>query len=249
MSLVHTTRRFSFSGGKDEDELIWGMIDILTLILIFFILFYAREVSQKNAANSASAPAPVQRLDGPSVPRLPVENENSFGSMENSLEEAMAARFGDNFYLKHKEGQIIIVLGEAISFANGEADLLANAVDILKTVTEQLRTAKDYNLIISGHTDDVPISNSAYASNWDLSAARAVAVARYFIAHGIDPKRITAQGFAEFRPVDTNDTEAGRRLNRRVEIALSKTNPDVASKEVPVTGRDEEPMVIGSPIL
>ena len=74
---------------------------------------------------------------------------------------------------------------------------------------------------IEGHTDNVPISKSGWKSNWDLSAARAVSVLHYIVdEHNIEPTRLSATGYGEYHPVDSNETKEGRQRNRRVEIVI-----------------------------
>jgi len=81
---------------------------------------------------------------------------------------------------------------------------------------------------IEGHTDNVPISTARFPSNWDLSTARSLKILKYFIdAHGYDPRKLSALGFGEFRPIDTNDTPTGRIKNRRVDIMV--LDPNMAS--------------------
>ncbi|MFQ5717156.1 MAG: flagellar motor protein MotB [Nitrospinales bacterium] len=75
---------------------------------------------------------------------------------------------------------------------------------------------------IQGHTDDVPVATERFPTNWELSAARATAVLRFFIDKGIEPKRLTATGYADIFPLFSNDTEQGRAQNRRVEFVLEK---------------------------
>jgi chemotaxis protein MotB len=76
---------------------------------------------------------------------------------------------------------------------------------------------------VEGHTDNVPIHNSRFSSNWDLSTARATAIVRLFIVkYGFQPDRLAASGYAEFRPVAGNDDAAGRAQNRRVDIVIPR---------------------------
>jgi chemotaxis protein MotB len=92
-----------------------------------------------------------------------------------------------------------------------------NVIDKVGTLAS-LRGAR---IVIGGHTDDRPIRTPRYRDNWDLSAARAIAVVRELVARrGIDPRRIEAQGFADTRPVAPNDSDGNRALNRRIEIEV-----------------------------
>jgi len=82
-------------------------------------------------------------------------------------------------------------------------------------------TVRDLNVGIEGHTDNVPIKHSGWKSNWELSAARAMSVLHYLInEHAMDPGRLSATGFGEFHPVESNETAEGRQKNRRVEIVI-----------------------------
>ena len=89
----------------------------------------------------------------------------------------------------------------------------------------------DLNVGIEGHTDNVPIKYSGWKSNWELSSARAMSVLHYLIDdHGINPPRLSATGYGEYHPVETNDTAEGRQKNRRVEIViLPKTTKQVGT--------------------
>jgi chemotaxis protein MotB len=83
-----------------------------------------------------------------------------------------------------------------------------------------LRAEPDQLVLVGGHTDNIPIQNGRFDSNWELSAARAVAVARVLIAAGLPAERITAAGFAETHPRTANSDDAARRRNRRIEVLL-----------------------------
>ncbi|HBP10772.1 MAG TPA: flagellar motor protein, partial [Nitrospina sp.] len=82
----------------------------------------------------------------------------------------------------------------------------------------------DYKIHIQGHTDDDPISTERFPTNWELSAARATAVLRYFFDKGVEPEKMTATGYADTFPLASNDTDQGRTINRRVEFVLEKEN-------------------------
>ena len=83
-----------------------------------------------------------------------------------------------------------------------------------------LLSETDYQLVVAGHTDNIPISSPRFPSNWELSSARAGSVVRLFETQGISPGRMQATGFADTRPLARNDTERGRARNRRVELVL-----------------------------
>lgn len=122
--------------------------------------------------------------------------------------------------LVEKEHEIVIRFPDKTAFLSGSAELKKRALPILDRVGEVLVGASG-QILISGHTDDVPISTATFRSNWDLSSARAVSVVHYLLAGGLlDAGRVTAQGFADSRPLLANDDPANRAVNRRVEIAI-----------------------------
>jgi chemotaxis protein MotB len=116
---------------------------------------------------------------------------------------------------------ILRIQGNAL-FLPGKADLQKEARPILDGLIKTTKDYPDYKINIQGHTDDVPVASPMFPTNWELSAARATAVLRYFLDKGIEPTRLTATGFADIFPLVSNDTEAGRAQNRRVELVLEK---------------------------
>ena len=101
----------------------------------------------------------------------------------------------------------------------------------------------DFNIGIEGYTDDVPIKYSGWKSNWELSTARSLSVLHFLVNEkGISPERLSAIGFGEYRPVASNDTKEGRKLNRRVEIVIQ---PKISKIKEP--GAHKEPSGIINP--
>lgn len=118
--------------------------------------------------------------------------------------------------------QIVIRIKEKGSFRSGSAELSNSYVPILKEVRDVLAT-KPGNILIQGHTDNIPINTPRFRSNWELSTSRAVSVAHALFSGGVlDPGRVRVSGFADTQPVDTNDTPEGRARNRRVEIVIQQ---------------------------
>ncbi|HEY3068454.1 MAG TPA: OmpA family protein [Methylomirabilota bacterium] len=121
------------------------------------------------------------------------------------------------------KGKLTVNLVEAILFDSGRADVKPGGLVVLGKVIEILKTVTDKNIRIEGHTDNVQISGSLaqrYPTNWELSAARAINVARYLQKQAINPATLSAIAFGEFRPVADNGTPEGREKNRRIEIVL-----------------------------
>ena len=121
------------------------------------------------------------------------------------------------------------VLQSELFFDTGKADLKPDAqaeldkvASALVELEKQIPADIAWVLRVDGHTDVRPISGGAFKSNWDLSAARAIAVVQYLIAKGVSPQRLVAAGFGEFQPIDTGTTEDAYRKNRRIEFKLTE---------------------------
>jgi len=119
---------------------------------------------------------------------------------------------------------LVISLGEGSCFDSGSDQLKTGGRELLDALAPHLR-ARMGQVRIEGHTDNVPIQTVRFPSNWELSTARASALARYLVeAHGFAPEQLSAMGYAEFRPVAPNDTADGRSRNRRVDIVVLNTS-------------------------
>ena len=120
-----------------------------------------------------------------------------------------------------KRGQdLVIRLQEEALFEPGSADILPSAYPILKFVGKWIKVRR-LKVSIEGHTDDVPISSPEFPSNWELSAARAVAVLKFLVERaGVPQELLSARAFGPYRPIADNSTPEGRAKNRRVEIIL-----------------------------
>jgi chemotaxis protein MotB len=120
---------------------------------------------------------------------------------------------------------ITVEINASVLFAPGDARLDPGAVQALIAVA-QILAPTDFPIIVEGHTDNVPISTPQFPSNWELSGMRASSVVRLFVDSGVDPRRMTATGYADQRPVADNATPEGRQRNRRVAITIESRLPD-----------------------
>jgi chemotaxis protein MotB len=121
------------------------------------------------------------------------------------------------------QGRLTVNMVDAILFDSGRAEVKPEGLVVLGKVIEILKSVNDKAIRIEGHTDAIPISGSLvqrYPTNWELSAARAINVARYLQKQAINPAQLSAAGFGEFKPVADNATVEGRAKNRRIEIVL-----------------------------
>lgn len=108
---------------------------------------------------------------------------------------------------------------DGIFFDPGRADIKVSAIEMLDNLT-QIFGEIDNEIHIEGHTDAIPINTVQFPSNWELSTSRAISVVKYLKSSGIEPERLGALGFGEYRPIDTNATSEGRKANRRVNIIV-----------------------------
>ncbi len=118
------------------------------------------------------------------------------------------------------ERGLVISFADSVFFDLGKAHLRPEARDLLTRLSQVLARLRN-KVVVEGHTDNLPIHTAEFPSNWELSVARAVAVARFLTeAGGVDPRRVAATGYGEWRPRYPNDSEANRAKNRRVDIVL-----------------------------
>lgn len=117
-------------------------------------------------------------------------------------------------------GRMVVELADNILFDSGKAELKEEGQAALTEVASVLASIPDREFQIAGHTDNVAIKTRRFPSNWELSTARAVTVARYLAEQGVQVNRLSAAGYAETQPVSSNDTPEGRQQNRRIEIVL-----------------------------
>jgi len=120
-----------------------------------------------------------------------------------------------------EKGLVITVVGDLL-FDSGKAKIRPEAYSLLNKVSSILKdNMAQFNVGIEGHTDNIPIKVSGWKSNWELSTARALSVLHYLVKEqAIAPERLSAIGYGEYRPVDSNETADGRKQNRRVEIVI-----------------------------
>ncbi|MFR3072485.1 MAG: flagellar motor protein MotB, partial [Paeniclostridium sp.] len=128
--------------------------------------------------------------------------------------------------VRQEDRGIILQLDETILFDSGRDELKPTSIQALDTITT-LVNGMDNDILVEGHTDNVPIHNSRFASNWDLSTARAVSVVSYFVEKkGIKPTRFAVKGYGEFKPLVDNSTPENRAINRRVDILIVDQKDD-----------------------
>jgi len=262
----------------EEDTFVWSLLDLMTILLIFFIFIYAQSTGHMGSSQpihplmreqisvvqiKAQPPQkpmalPIEQpqiLPSTSInfPEVITEITSATGSisaqisplaepqetegMEESIEQGMDASIAQiredalkamdesdaqAFSLRWNQRHLIFVLGEQVTFPIGQAELLESFQPTLQRIATLIASKSGYTVVVSGHTDDTPIKTVQFPSNWELSAARAISVAKSLTENGVDPARVSIQGNAEFLPLYENSTPENKQANRRVEITLIK---------------------------
>jgi chemotaxis protein MotB len=138
------------------------------------------------------------------------------------LHDALLGFKSDELSVYIKNGKVYVSLSDKLLFKSGSAAVEKKGIEALKVLAEVLNKNNDIDILVEGHTDNIPIRTAIYHDNWDLSAARAISIVRILTdEYNIAPTRLTASGKGEFFPRATNSTPEGRASNRRTEIILS----------------------------
>jgi chemotaxis protein MotB len=149
-----------------------------------------------------------------------LKERKQLAQVSDQLEQVLAPFIDEKLVsVKKNDYWIELEMNSEMLFLSGEAELSKKAIPVLKKIAEVINPLP--NMInIEGHTDNVPIDNLKFRSNWDLSSARATSVVHEFVQDGIAPPRLSAIGYGEFHPIGDNKTEEGRFKNRRVVLVL-----------------------------
>jgi len=149
------------------------------------------------------------------------ELDDTKQKIESSMKEQIEAQ---EIKIEEIEGKLKVTFVDKILFDTGSVEINQRGKEVLLTIAGSLKENENQNIVVEGHTDNVPIGmvlRDRFPTNWELSAARATAVVRFLQDNGgLNPERLTASGYSYYRPVASNDTEEGRSQNRRIEIIL-----------------------------
>lgn len=155
------------------------------------------------------------------------QKDRVLDDLREKVADALLGFEGQGLTVTRKDGKVYVSLDEKLLFKSGSTVVDPNGVRALKQLAVVLANNRDIDIMIEGHTDDVPFrKGSSIKDNWDLSVMRATSIVRILLdGSGIDPTRLTVAGRGEFLPVDSASTTEARRKNRRTEIILS---PDLS---------------------
>jgi chemotaxis protein MotB len=183
--------------------------------------------AMKNAASATGVANMTQKqLDAEQkrlwdLRKLLQQQKDAVESLRKKMADALVGFNSNELQVFVKNGRVYVSLQENLLFPSGSAVVNPKGKQALGTLAQVLNSNPDINVVVEGHTDSVPI-HGKFQDNWELSTARANAIARILIdSYSVDPTRITASGRSKFEPVDTNDTPEGRQHNRRTEIILA----------------------------
>lgn len=231
--------------------------DLMTLMLALFIVLFgmstvdAKKFEEMSQAFNSILTGSVSILDQTSMTEKQdsangldkqpesssmIKNNNELMRKEQESLEALKRQL-DNYIkqngltedldTKLNQSQLMITISDKALFSSGEAVVKSESQQLAKAISTMLQEFPDYEVIVSGHTDNVPISTYEFPSNWDLSAKRALNFMKILLQNtNLDRKKFSAIGYGEYHPVAGNDTAAGRAQNRRVEVSIIRKYVD-----------------------
>jgi len=211
--------------------------DMMSLLLAFFVLLFSFSSIQESKfqAAMASLQGALGVLD--SYPTVPIHDhlehtpdlqrtlEGVNRKMEEIKKQVEALKNTEEVSVNRTETGLAIRLDSQFLFSSGSAELREEAYEMLLGRMGHIKDLPN-EIRVGGHTDNLPIKNAQFPSNWELSTARASSIIRFFEERGMDPRRMKAVGYGEWRPVARNDSPENRQQNRRVEIYVDLLHPD-----------------------
>ncbi len=216
-----------YSKRKVEENPLWLVVlsDIMTNLMLFFLILYVFSIHPESEAKAVF-------IDGFDKENAQKQKEKKAEEIVKKFtEEDIAKKLAEELYkagmkdmaeVQITDKQIKINIAAPVLFASGKAKLGRTASGVLAPVAQVLNKLPN-DIIVEGHTDSVPIKSGDYATNWELSAARADAVVELLAAkYAVPQERLIAAAYGENRPAASNDTAGGRALNRRIEIIVSR---------------------------
>jgi chemotaxis protein MotB len=233
--------------------------DFMTLLFALFVVLFASSYRDKRAVQKVSravqsgfkemgafAGVSISRNQVPTndgeatASKVPANAGIDVMELQRKLRKALGIEIErQEVALRMTPEGFVISLHELGFFDSGQANLKPGAADKIKRIASVL-LEYGLDMRVEGHTDNVPIHNATFSSNWDLSTARAMAVAMMLLNDaGVDPQKLSIAGYGEYHPAASNDTEEGRKANRRVDIVVVFANNPPSAK-TPSIGLNEE---------
>ncbi len=158
------------------------------------------------------------------------QRDEKLNGILTKIQMALQQYTADDLSVEIKNGKLYVALSDKLLFESGSAKMDRRGRDALSSLSNVLSKYPDLDIIVEGHTDNVPVKGGAFADNWDLSVIRATAVARLLTKdYALNPNQVTAAGRSEFQPKASNESREGRALNRRTEIIIAPKLNDIFS--------------------
>lgn len=198
---------------EERVEWIYTYGDMVTLLMCFFILLFAMSKSEEEMFRALSASF---KGGPPASPFMFTGMPTFMESLESSMNKSDISEVVD---MTVDDRGITISFADAVMFEPGKAEPTTKGAEIIEKFSRILHAVAN-NVVIEGHTDNIPTHGGRFPSNWELSAARAGSVARLLEAFGIKPNRMEIAGYGETRPKVSNEIPSLRKLNRRIDILV-----------------------------
>lgn len=243
-------------GRTNHERWLVSYADFITLLFAFFVVLFSSSQVDKHKVGALATAIQAAFQDmgvfsgqtsqtplsgqGAVLPTARVFNEApmvaSMLKLEKDLTEALNPEIRrEEIALRVGKDGLVVSLREMGFFESGQAQVKLKSEPSLARLAKILASGP-YDIRVEGHTDNVPIHSGRFASNWELSAARATSVVRLFVEnYHFSPARISAAGYAEFHPVTSNETPQGRTLNRRVDIVVLTPRNSTLAIQTPNT--------------
>ena len=156
------------------------------------------------------------------------QKDENVARLKEALTNALVGYKESGLTVTSKDGKVYVSVDETLLFQSGRTDVNPNGKKALLKICETLKNNADFDIMIEGHTDDVPIKTARFEDNWDLSVLRATSITRIMVNEGgVPPLKIIPSGRGEFFPVDPAKTKEARAKNRRIEIILAPSMKEI----------------------
>ncbi len=212
---------------RAKENPLWLVVlsDIMTNLMLFFLILYVFNIQPESEAKTIfmsgfdkDNPQAVREKAADKV----IQKFNEEDVAKRLAEELNKANLKDLADVQITEKQIKVNIAAPVLFASGKAELSRASAEVLGAVARVISRLPN-DIIVEGHTDNIPVKSGGYATNWELSAARANAVVDLLARKcGLPQERLVAAAYGEHRPAASNDTPEGRARNRRIEIIVSR---------------------------
>ncbi|HKW15935.1 MAG TPA: flagellar motor protein MotB [Terriglobales bacterium] len=220
-----------------RDRWLVSYADFITLLFAFFVVMYSAAQLDKRRAGQLATAIQTAFLQSGSLPPAPSDLGGGTGrsssavadqdqtALTNQIEHTLAGEIASGSVAVRDSAEGLVISLREVGFFDTGSDKIKDSSVPAFAQLAQILQQNGSSIRIEGHTDDVPIHNPRFSSNWDLSTARATATIRLLIRYGLRPARMAASGYAEYHPIASNATPQGRALNRRVDIVVPRKQP------------------------